>query len=194
MAISKVLIPGLGFKNSLLNQSTHIGAAYLALALIGIHVGLHWSFIINTFKYKFRITKKNKYIKYISKCLAVLILVFGIYNIVKVNYFSKTAQLFNISSEKNHEHGFNGTPKIDGTPKSTEYVNGENKVENGNNEYRSIPKEFHDTSKGIYMKKVNFVEIILKYMSIMAVFVIPIYYIGYFYKNIIQNKSRYRYK
>lgn len=86
--ISKVLFPYLRLQGIPSLQGIHILASYILLMIIGIHLGLHWNWVMSTFKKIFKIPQK-KLITYISRGLAVLVLLFGIYSINSVGYFSR---------------------------------------------------------------------------------------------------------
>lgn len=96
--ISKYLAPDLGAGNSFLLKTTHISFSYLALLLVGIHVGLHWSWVVNTVKRVFGITQERKVLVYISKVAVVLVLVFGVYDLYSSGYSSRVAMVGNAFS------------------------------------------------------------------------------------------------
>ena len=55
--ISKILFPNINVGNEMFFKSTHISISYAALLLIGIHLGLHWDWVMNTFKKIFKIVR-----------------------------------------------------------------------------------------------------------------------------------------
>lgn len=67
----------------------HFGASYLSIALIGIHIGLYWNFVMNMFKKIFKIESNNNNYKIIARVCAVLILVLGLNTMYKQAYFTK---------------------------------------------------------------------------------------------------------
>ncbi|MFA6941212.1 MAG: DUF4405 domain-containing protein [Clostridiaceae bacterium] len=87
ISISKVLFSGI-FKSAG-NQSLHISLSYIALLLIGIHIGLHWGWVINVFKNTFKISKKGMTCKIINVVIVVSLFAFGSYNIYSNSYFTK---------------------------------------------------------------------------------------------------------
>lgn len=87
ISISKVLFSGV-FKSSG-NQSLHISLSYMALLLIGIHIGLHWGWVINVFKNTFKISKKGMTCKIINAVIVISLFAFGSYNIYSNSYFTK---------------------------------------------------------------------------------------------------------
>lgn len=86
--ISKVLFTFLRLQGIPSLKGIHISASYILLMIIGIHLGLHWNWVMSIFKKIFKIPQK-KIITYISRGLAVLVLLFGIYSINSVGYFSR---------------------------------------------------------------------------------------------------------
>ena len=87
ISISKVLFSGI-FKSAG-NQSLHISLSYIALLLIGIHIGLHWGWVINVFKNTLKISKKGMTCKIINAVLVIFLFAFGSYNIYSNSYFTK---------------------------------------------------------------------------------------------------------
>lgn len=87
ISISKVIFSGI-FKSAG-NQSLHISLSYLALLLIGIHVGLHWSWVMNVFKNTFKISVKGKACRIINAVLVISLFAFGSYNIYSNKYFTR---------------------------------------------------------------------------------------------------------
>ena len=67
----------------------HIGASYLSIAFIGLHVGLYWNFIRNFFKKMFNIKNSTTVSKILERVIVVAILVLGVYNIHTQSYFAK---------------------------------------------------------------------------------------------------------
>ena len=67
----------------------HFGSSYLSIALIGMHIGLYWNFIMNMFKKVFKIKKSNNISKMIVNISVILVLIFGIYTTYKTEYFTK---------------------------------------------------------------------------------------------------------
>jgi len=98
ISISQVLFSGV-FTSSAGNKVLHISLSYIALLLIGIHIGLHWSWVMNVFKNTFKITGKGIAAKIITAVLAALIFIFGSYNIYSSGYFTKIIPITSISPQ-----------------------------------------------------------------------------------------------
>lgn len=67
----------------------HFGSSYIAIALIGIHIGLYWNFVMNMFRKIVRLKEKNKNYKFISRIIAIIILILGVNTIISTNYINK---------------------------------------------------------------------------------------------------------
>lgn len=78
LLISKVLFPGLGSVDPRSFRGVHEIASYLALVIVGIHVGLHGQWILNLFKKIFRVEVSKPIIVVVKTVLAVVILFGGL--------------------------------------------------------------------------------------------------------------------
>ena len=107
IAISKIVLPNLNLQVSFLNRSSHIAFSYIALALIGMHIGLHWHWVMNMFCLIFKIKATKAAVGYAVKAAAILIFAFGAYNMVSVNYFQNATHIvgFTATSYSGH-NGF----------------------------------------------------------------------------------------
>lgn len=100
--ISKLLFPNLNLGDQRWFRTTHILISYLSLILTGIHIGLHWQWIVNHIKKIFKV-KPSKIVGTLAKVAIVLLLVFGGYQIVATQFASQLANLravFNITSQQ----------------------------------------------------------------------------------------------
>jgi len=93
MMISRYLMPGLYNGNEAFFKVTHMSTAYIALGLVGLHVGLNWQWVIKTMKRVGDLSFEGRTASYIARLAVVIMLVFGIYNIYSTNYFSRVAML-----------------------------------------------------------------------------------------------------
>ena len=185
--ISGIFISKVTFiHSSFFNKSTHASASFIALALIGIHVGLHWQWIMNIFKKLVNINKTIKPLNYILKAMVVLVLALGLYNMTSVNYFSKTIRIFNINysvdkqenrSIKSNEHFQVGEGDGDTFNNSNK---DRNQVERTANE--NMPNK-------IGLGSSNILDTLSKYLSIMGVFTVITYLVEklFYRKNISMN-------
>lgn len=91
--ISHILLPNFRINSSINFRAIHISISYVALLLVGIHIGLHWNWVVNVFKKIFGIRSKKKILGSIAKLAVVLLFVFGSYNIYSVKYFSNISSI-----------------------------------------------------------------------------------------------------
>lgn len=161
IAISKVLLPSHIIQLGFLNQGVHIGASYLALALIGLHIGLHGVWIQNTFKKMLKVPSNQKSLGLLARALAISMLVFGVYSMVATDFVPKTVQMF--SAQSHEMRGQRG----DGFPEGGN-AGGENRQGNGQG-------QGHGGSRG-QMESVNPLGVVLSFGSIMGAFAVGTYY------------------
>lgn len=86
--ISKVVFPNLRIGKTFNFEQLHVSVSHLTLLFIGIHVGLHWKWIMDIFKKMVRLPA-NKVTPWISRLLVLGVFLFGLYSIYTTNYFSK---------------------------------------------------------------------------------------------------------
>ncbi|MFY4775013.1 DUF4405 domain-containing protein [Metabacillus sp. RGM 3146] len=77
--ISRVVFPNVEVGNEMWFKVTHISAALLSLLLVGIHVGIHWKWVVNTASRLWPVKLPVRWSGQIMKGLTALILIFGIY-------------------------------------------------------------------------------------------------------------------
>ncbi len=65
----------------------HFGVSYISIALIGIHIGLYWNFIMSMFKKIFKIKERNSVSNILVNASVIIVLIFGIYTTYKKDYF-----------------------------------------------------------------------------------------------------------
>lgn len=94
--ISKVALP-LNLHLPYLGKGIHLSASYIGLGLIGIHVGLHWKWVMTTTQRIVRGYKPTKLTSVLSKALAVLVLAMGIYQMNQTGFVPKTLQGFSVA-------------------------------------------------------------------------------------------------
>jgi hypothetical protein len=98
IAISKVLFTGINLGNVMFFKVAHTSVPYICLILIGVHLALHWGWVMNVFKNIFKITSGKKALNYIAKSLVIIVLVFGSYSIYTTNFFSRISSVTRIFS------------------------------------------------------------------------------------------------
>lgn len=103
--MSKVLFANL--INVRLNVSgLHKAVSYIALALIGTHIGLSWNRVTAIAKKLLNIPKKRT-LGAIATACAIIVFSLGSYNIVSTGYFDKVASIASDQSQReNGKHSF----------------------------------------------------------------------------------------
>lgn len=87
ISISKVVFPNLQLGRAFNFERLHKSVSYLTLLFMGIHVGLHWKWIMDMFKKLVKLPA-NKVTPWIARVLVLGLFLFGSYNIFATNYFS----------------------------------------------------------------------------------------------------------
>ena len=175
--ISKVVFVNLGLIHIQSFKTIHIFAAYLSLMIIGIHLGLHWKWVIMIFKKIFKIQQKN-IISYLSKVMMISVLVFGIYCFNSVGYMSKikinsTPKTENRSEGKIKEKEMKDFNDQDEDKSLDNTQEGESIHTNGNKDIGNVFKDL-DKNKG---KDKSILSAISSNLGIISVFSIITYYL-----------------
>jgi hypothetical protein len=138
--ISKTLFSGLNFGGAHSYKFLHVASSYFSLILIGIHLGLHWNWVMIMFK---RIVKlpEQKMFSYLSKALAVVVLVFGIYTMNSSAFLSRISPV--------GANGVEGKMRIEGRPSGESRPNVEGREATEGN---SAKAKGDQTDKGSFQK------------------------------------------
>lgn len=164
--ISKTLFSSLHLNGAQYLKAVHISLSYFSLLLIGIHVGLHWNWVMITFKKIFRIPIKKKIYSFVSKFLIVLLLAFGGYSTYSVGFLSKISITPIISSLTSPGSG-NEMDKREF--KTNDETNRPVKIEG------ETPKG-KDRLKGDGFKETSVLGVISSYLGVISLFSIITYY------------------
>ncbi|MGC7870643.1 DUF4405 domain-containing protein [Desulfosporosinus sp. SYSU MS00001] len=175
--ISKVLFPNLRVGNEGLFRTFHVSASYSTLLLIGIHIGLHWKWIMGFFKNLFKI-KSTKTTEVVAKAFMIIFLLFGGYQIVSTNFVGQIANISDVFSMTNSQ------TTHDGLQQQTQGVlgnqaNDRQQRDRGRGSHGDFDHSFSREAKGQFQSPnaLNVLAIIIEYFGIMSVFVILTYYI-----------------
>jgi len=90
ISISKVILSNLSFGGQF--KTLHISASYIALVLLGVHLGLHWRMIITHIAkglYKAKQFQINNWQIWTIRLVGLAIVAFGIYSIVDTQMVDK---------------------------------------------------------------------------------------------------------
>ncbi len=89
LVISRVLLPNFQLGNENWFKMAHMGSAYLGLALIGVHIGLHWHWVIKMFQKILHLKVSKRLSRVLMTGAAVIVLGFGVYQFYTTSYWSK---------------------------------------------------------------------------------------------------------
>ncbi|MGL4774568.1 MAG: DUF4405 domain-containing protein [Clostridium sp.] len=180
--ISKVVLPNFRINSSLSFKAIHMSMSYIALMIVGIHIGLHWNWIVNVFKKIFGILEKNNSIGVIAKVVVMLLFIYGAYNIYSVNYMSKVSLITTSFSGGQTERGH----QLEGKPRngSIEGTNTERRLQ-GDNQRVGEPLK-----GGRNNVSPNVIGLIARYISIISVFSI----ITFYFEKLVVKKKNYNNK
>lgn len=207
LSISRVVCPWLRLSWLPNLKGVHMFASYLILMIIGIHLGLHWKWVMNTFKKIFNI-KESKVLTYIARGLAIIILVFGIYSFTSTNYLARLSIIsmnkegmkpnieFNKGEEDIEFKQDNDEVNDDSNDLSSDTDKKENAKDNfeGERDKNSSkgegikgerPKDFNDDKRnqnreefnGKSTENSNILSVITSYLGVISLFTIIVYYL-----------------
>jgi hypothetical protein len=211
--VSKILFPNIKINNQLFFTITHIAVSYLTLIFLGIHIGLHWTWVISIFNKIFKPAKANKIFIYISRVLVILIFIFSIYTIYSKDFIPKLSRLGIFvgieqpSERPNYNHSNNGSSISNGnnsqnfsaeSNNNNSYRRNDNRnslVESNNNNLSedtniknsSGEKRVHSFDKS-NIPKVNIFDLIVSILVILSFFAIITYYLEKLFSKIFKKK------
>ena len=168
LLISKVVFPNLHIGNQSWFKTAHISFSYLILILIGIHVGLHWQWIISYLKKIFKVNS-SKVTDIIVKATIALVLLFGGYQMYATNFATKIEGLgivFNMTSPQAPPAGVK------------QHQDGSSSTRGNSQERPSSPKGTSEGKREGNFQSPNPMGVIATYSGIMGVFIIITYYSG----------------
>jgi hypothetical protein len=86
---SRTVLAFLDLPGGMVLRQIHTTAAYWCLPLIGVHLGLNWSIILNAFRKMAKIGGENRVRKTVMRILAFALAVFGVWSSFDRDMFSK---------------------------------------------------------------------------------------------------------
>lgn len=96
--ISRVVLPGLAASGGLY-KILHVAVSYLALALVGIHVGLHWNWVTNLFGKRANVSKQatagqpSLVRRGAAIFASLIVLAFGVYGFTATNFVQRVSAM-----------------------------------------------------------------------------------------------------
>nr|WP_295973316.1 DUF4405 domain-containing protein [uncultured Bacillus sp.] len=198
--ISKVVFPDIDIGNQRWFKVTHISVSFLTLIIVAVHVGMHWKWIVHCFKNLFNLKSTQPVFRIVAKTAVAVLLVFGIYQLTATNFFGHlqgVAAVFIPSSASGlGEGGFKNGDGSDfanrerlgtrGDFEDGEHLFGKHNFTAGDAE-NSPGKDLRDgdfrSKGGDHHASANPFGVILSYFSIMAIFIVAVYYLEKWIRN-----------
>ncbi|WP_338448703.1 DUF4405 domain-containing protein [Niallia oryzisoli] len=202
--ISRVVFPNINIGNEQWFKVTHMSVSYLALVLVAIHVGMHWNWVVNTFKNILKLKGKRPAVGFVAKLAAAALLIFGSYQMYFSHFFMHlqgVAQVFNPSSSQmsgdGFEHGgkrvlaegFEDKPDTFNPEDLPDHDSEQGGISDDQVDRAAIHKgEFEGKEGGI--SSANVFNVIGQYFSIMSVIIIVVYYMDQFFRRMKSKKKQ----
>jgi hypothetical protein len=169
MFISKVLFPNLQVGNEGWLRELHVDTSYFALALVGVHIGLHWKWIAGFFKNLFKL-KTSKKASAIAIVVLAILLASGGYLVVAMNL---TKSVVNIcgGTMANTQNGYEGgvnQKQFNGT---------QNAQTNSQQQFTGRGQKRGLKGQSQNLSFIGILSLIAKFTGIMAIFATLTYYI-----------------
>lgn len=192
--ISQVVFPNIQVANQGWFHTTHISVSYFVLLLVGIHIGLHWQWVVNVWKKIWRLNSNHAWGRYAARILTALVPLFGVYEIKNagfVNQLSGVTSVFGATTQ--NMQGHDGGPDFhgprdgmgpdDGMGPGGGRMNANSTASSTQSAQQSSQanlntgQDFRAEMKHGDGGQVNFLGVIATYTGIMAVFAIITYYL-----------------
>lgn len=175
--ISRVLFPNFSVGDNHMIRGLHNLASYLTLALVGIHVGIHWHWVMSIFKKMFKFKERKPRKGIIATAIITTVLLIGGYQFYQTKFAS-------IPVGSNSQQG----PLNDGQ--------GFDQAQLGENRQVVLPNQGNNGDfseqhgRGGDFKghgRQSAISVIITYFGMMAVIMIPTYYLE---KSILRKKRK----
>ncbi|MFT8363314.1 MAG: DUF4405 domain-containing protein [Sporolactobacillus sp.] len=108
LAISRIVLPQFRLGNESWFRSAHIASSSLILILVGVHLGIHWHWVMSVFQKMLAYRSKAAWTRYVLPAVAGLILLLGVYEIQQTSFISRAAGVFSLFGGNGAQGGFSG--------------------------------------------------------------------------------------
>lgn len=106
--ISRVVFPGVTIGNEMWFKVTHISTSFLVLAIVGVHVGLHWHWVMNMVKRMAGSGSSSRTFSVALKLATVAVLAFGIYEMTRTSYVQHLSSVSSVLGGASEQGGPGG--------------------------------------------------------------------------------------
>ncbi|SDN11715.1 protein of unknown function [Fictibacillus solisalsi] len=194
--VSRVLFPNVNIGNEGSFKMLHISLSFLTLIMVGIHVGMHWKWVINVWNKMLSIKEPRSWMNWAAKGVMAVVLVFGLFQIYETGFMARAASPFGLvggntfaagkGMDRDGEGGkpFTRPVQNDQNNGTSEKSEGQGPPEQGSfqHERPAFGGEGQRGGEGFgepgheFGGNVSPLSVIATYTGIMAVFVIAAYY------------------
>nr|WP_246427880.1 DUF4405 domain-containing protein [Paenibacillus phyllosphaerae] len=175
--ISRILFPGMNVGDQAWFKVTHISLSFVTLITVGVHIGLHWKWVMTVVQRLAPSSKGQVWLSYIAKAAAILILVFGVYEMNQTSFVQRVSSAVSIVGGGS-QMGMGGRPSFEGE-KGERVMPDEDAAEGqeGRPEGRAgFEGGFRGGQEG-HGGSANAFQVLATYFGILAVFVVIVYYL-----------------
>lgn len=183
LLISRVILPNFRYGNENWFKISHMGVSYLTLILIGIHIGLHWHWVMKVTQRLLHLKMSKSRARILLVGAAVLVLGFGGYQMYTTNYLSKLNMLQTVVNPSAMSGGAGGMGRPAGANMRPQ--NGEAPAEGGRGGLEGVKPGVRPG--GGAAASPNPLSVLATYFGIMAVFAGATHYVD---KGLARRKSR----
>ncbi|MFC0211557.1 DUF4405 domain-containing protein [Paenibacillus chartarius] len=169
--VSHVVFPNMNVANQGWFKMTHISVSFLVLVLVGVHVGLHWQWVMQVWNKIWSVKGKIAWLRYTATAAAVLILLFGVYEINQTGFMSRLASSASVIGMGSQQPMMGEKGRLEGAGSGN--VKPQRPAQGTANGAPARGGEGARFGGG----SVNVWNVIVTYTGIMAVFVIVTYYV-----------------
>jgi len=118
----------------------HTSSSLITLALFGVHLGLHWKWVLQRFKIR-KISKKHKKIS--IAIVSLVIIIAGVFAFNKLHYWDRSARIFKLSSGQSFGRGSgHGRGDFESRNRRDRSDNSEGRT--ARSEFRNIPDSLRE--------------------------------------------------
>ncbi|WP_426453685.1 DUF4405 domain-containing protein [Paenibacillus sp. S-38] len=171
LLISRVLLPNFRFGSENWFKISHMGVSFFTLILIGVHVGLHWHWVMKVTQRLLDLKLPKAVSRVLLTSAAAVVLVFGAYQVYATNYISKFGMLeaaLGVSSAASAQGAMHRPQAGGGAPAPTATAAGERSGDGS----ASVSQAAAPPAKaqGRSQQSTSFLKVIATYFGIMALF------------------------
>ncbi|MDQ1910757.1 DUF4405 domain-containing protein [Paenibacillus sp. GD4] len=171
LLISRVVLPEFRYGNENWFKITHMGVSFLTLILIGVHIGLHWHWVMKVTNRLLNLKLPKTAARPVMTAAAAIVLLFGAYEVYTTGFLSKLQMLGMVVNASSAPAGHSGMQRPGAEAGAAEGA----KPQRGSMEGRGAGARGEGMPGGSRLSP-NAVTVAGTYFGIMAVFAGITYY------------------